>query len=44
MKLSLVEESDPTDYDVQLLDSSTNLPNFDLLPQFVHMSEGDMLS
>jgi hypothetical protein len=44
MKILLVAESDPTDYDVQLLNSLISLPNFDLLPQYVHPSEGDMLS
>jgi hypothetical protein len=44
MQIPLAAESDPTDYDVQLLNSSTSPPNFDLLPQSVHPSEGDMLS
>jgi hypothetical protein len=44
MQILLVAEFDPTDCDVQLLNSSTNLPSFDLLPQFVHPSEGDMLA
>jgi hypothetical protein len=44
MQIMLAEESDPTDYDVQLLNSSTSPLNFDLLPQSVHLSEGDMLS
>jgi hypothetical protein len=44
MKIPLVTESVPTDYDVQLLNSSTNLLNFDFLPQSIHPSEGDILS
>jgi hypothetical protein len=43
MKILLVEASNPTDYDVQLLNSLTNPLNFNLLPQFFHLSEGDML-
>jgi hypothetical protein len=44
MKIPLMAEYDPTDYDVQLLNSSTSLPSFDLLPQSIHSSEGDILS
>jgi hypothetical protein len=44
MQILLVLESDPTDHDVQLLNSSISLPNFNLLPHSVHPFEGDMLS
>jgi hypothetical protein len=44
MQIPLAAESDPTYCDVQLLNSSISPPNFDLLPQSVHPSEGDMLS
>jgi hypothetical protein len=44
MQIPLAEESDPTDCDVQLLNSSIIPPNFDLLPQPVYPFEGDMLS
>jgi hypothetical protein len=43
MKILLAEKSDPTNYDVQLLKFSTSPLNFDLIPQSVHPSEGDML-
>jgi hypothetical protein len=44
MQIPLAEKSDPTDYDVHLLNSLTSLPKFDLLPQSAHPYEGDMLS
>jgi hypothetical protein len=44
MQIPLAEESDPTDCDVRLLNSSTSPLKFDLLPKSVHPSEGDMLS
>jgi hypothetical protein len=43
MQILLLAEFDPTDSDVQLLNSSTNFPNFDLLPQSIDLFEGDML-
>jgi hypothetical protein len=43
MQILLAAESDPTDYDVQLLKSSISLPKFDLLPHSIHPSEGDMM-
>jgi hypothetical protein len=43
MQILLMVEFDPIDYDVQLLNSSISPLNFDLLPQFVHLSKGDML-
>jgi hypothetical protein len=43
MKILLAAESDPTDCDVQLLNSSISPLNFNLLPQSIHPSEGDML-
>jgi hypothetical protein len=42
-KTLLVTESDPTSYDFQWLDSSTNFLKYDLPPHYVHMLEGDML-
>jgi hypothetical protein len=39
MQIMLAAKSDPTNYDVQLLNSSISLPKFDLLPQYVHPSE-----
>jgi hypothetical protein len=43
MQIPLVAEYDPIEYDVYLLNSSTSPPNFDLIPQSIHPSEGDML-
>jgi hypothetical protein len=43
MKISLAVESDPTDRDDQLLNSSTNPLNIDSLPWSIHLSKGDML-
>jgi hypothetical protein len=44
MQILHAEEFYPTEYDVQLLNSSKRHLNFDLLLQSVHPSEGDMLS
>jgi hypothetical protein len=43
MKTMLVIESDLSDYVVQRPNSLINLTKFDLLPQSVHPSEGDMM-
>jgi hypothetical protein len=43
MQILLAAESDPTDCDVYVLKSSISPPNFGLLPQSIHSSEGDMM-
>jgi hypothetical protein len=44
MQILLAEEYDPTKCDVQLLNSSISILSFDLLPQSVHPSKGDIMS